>query len=344
MSISVIKKTIKPALTKLHLLEPLRFVKASITVTKGVIYDRRRFLKYSALCENPVNERQYFAIITKLYHGIEKGLALKETRPLFGKEVIRRTINLIEKYSSKYPNNQATALTLNSFTAYIEFHKNLDIQDPFLEEIEQVVEKYSPNVADIKEDLGGVYNLTREQILEHGKIDLANFFNSRYSVRNFSKENVDIEDLKKAIRLAQKTPNVCNRQSCKAYVFSKAEDIKKALSHQNGNRGFTDEVNKLIIIASDVNSFFFTGERFQRWIEGGMFAMSFIYALHSLGLGSCCLNWSVDAKIDKSFRQSHNIAPNDEIIMMIAVGHLDDTMKVCHSSRINDIDEMLIQC
>ena len=48
----------------------------------------------------------------------------------------------------------------------------------------------------------------------------------------------------------------------------------------------------LLIIAMDLKAFVPAHERYQHWIDGGMFSMSIIYALHSLGLSSCCLNWS----------------------------------------------------
>ena len=64
-----------------------------------------------------------------------------------------------------------------------------------------------------------------------------------------------------------------------------------------------------------------------------MFAMSLIYALHSLGLGTCCLNWCVNNTEDKLLREFIPIEDKEVVIMMIAVGNLPDEFDVPYSQR-----------
>jgi nitroreductase len=106
-----------------------------------------------------------------------------------------------------------------------------------------------------------------------------------------------------------------------------------ALACQNGNRGFTEEIDKLLVVTSDLGSFVSPGERNQCWIDGGLFAMSLVYALHSLGLGTCCLNWSVEHEADRKLRQAAGIRESEAVIMMIAVGHLPEVLNVQQSPR-----------
>ena len=40
-----------------------------------------------------------------------------------------------------------------------------------------------------------------------------NLFNTRHSIRQFGEDKVKIEDIKKAIELAQRAPSACNRQA-----------------------------------------------------------------------------------------------------------------------------------
>ncbi|EAZ90593.1 nitroreductase family protein [Crocosphaera chwakensis] len=141
--------------------------------------------------------------------------------------------------------------------------------------------------------------------------------------------------------MAQKTPSVCNRQSSKVYVFSRDEDKQKILSYQNGNRGFGEQASKVLIVTSNMEHFTSIGERNQCWIDGGMYAMSLVYALHSLGLGTCCLNWSVECRVDKQLREVAEISDSEAVIMMIAVGHLTDELKVAQSPR-KKIEDVLI--
>jgi hypothetical protein len=62
--------------------------------------------------------------------------------------------------------------------------------------------------------------------------------------------------------------------------------------------------------------------------------MSVCYALHSLGLGTCLLNWSVDPARDLTLRKRFAIPAYENMITMMAVGLLPETFKVAVSSRV----------
>ncbi len=159
------------------------------------------------------------------------------------------------------------------------------------------------------------------------------FFLSRYSVRDFDPQSIANEDIEQAISLALNTPSVCNRQSTFIYCLNTREEINKALLLQNGNRGFGHEIPCLLILCADVSAFDTAGERYQQWIDGGMFSMSVIWALHSLGLSSCCLNWSKGPMDDLKLRRMVDIKHEHTVLMMLAVGLPRENVKVCYSAR-----------
>ena len=68
--------------------------------------------------------------------------------------------------------------------------------------------------------------------------------------------------------------------------------------------------------------------------------MSVVYALHSLGLVTCCLNWSKDYTTDKLFKKEFGIPPNETIIELISVGHPKDDYTVAVSHR-RPVDEIM---
>ena len=102
---------------------------------------------------------------------------------------------------------------------------------------------------------------------------------------------------------------------------------------QNGNRGFAEFVNRLIMVSADLQGFTSEGERHQAWTDGGMFSMSLVYALHSLGVGTCCLNLCHGVKTDKAMKKAAKIPASEVLVMMIAVGHLPGKFKVAASPR-----------
>ncbi|MEM7316122.1 MAG: nitroreductase family protein, partial [Planctomycetota bacterium] len=146
-------------------------------------------------------------------------------------------------------------------------------------------------------------------------------------------EPVDISVIKTAVRIAQKTPSVCNRQSGRVHIYGSEADKTRVLSHQAGNRGFGNQAAYVLIVTADLRCFASPGERFQSWIDGGMFAMSLIYALHAQGLGSCALNWSATSDRDIRMRKDAGIPDNEVVMMMISVGRLPESFPVARSPR-----------
>ena len=145
----------------------------------------------------------------------------------------------------------------------------------------------------------------------------------------------------KAVRMARKTPSVCNRQSWKVYAYSDPVLLEKVVECQKGNSGFGDQIKAILVVTSNTETFFSIGERNQCWIDGGMFSMSLVYSLHSLGLGSICLNWSVEKATDENLHQVASIPDSEAVIMMIGIGFLPKTLRVAQSHR-KPLEELLI--
>ena len=152
-------------------------------------------------------------------------------------------------------------------------------------------------------------------------------------MRQFSDEAVTKDVLQNAIRIAQKTPSVCNRQSSKVWVVLNKETIRQVLDIGGGAAGFGEQIQAVLIVTSDLTSFISAGERYQCWIDGGMFAMSLIYALHSKGIVSCCMNWSKEYSVDTQLRKVLKIHQSGNIIMLIGVGYPRDSYSVSKSAR-----------
>nr|WP_236783470.1 nitroreductase family protein [Aliivibrio fischeri] len=159
------------------------------------------------------------------------------------------------------------------------------------------------------------------------------FFLSRYSLREYSEKKVSDSIILKSLELAQKSPSSCNMQAWHTYLLQDREKIKLALDIQSGNKGFGHKVNGLLIFTCDQLPFISSSERYQHWIDGSLHAMSVVYALHSLGVASCCLNWSEDGKRDRLLRSKLNIKDNHSIIMMLSFGYPEKINKVCVSPR-----------
>lgn len=123
-------------------------------------------------------------------------------------------------------------------------------------------------------------------------------FMSRYSVRQFTKWSIDIEDIEKAVKLTMKAPTACNHQSCKAY-FYKDKDLNKELGNSMaGNTGFDGEIQNYIDVTSDMSAFDDPLERNPVYVEGDISTMTLDEGLHYYGIASCLLqNGEYEEKI-----------------------------------------------
>lgn len=301
-------------------------------------YDAKNFLSVAALDSSPHDSVSYVALITMEYHKLEKALALPSPREIYGLVIAKNILNIINDnivLAAQCVADTATAVkVLEDYQDRISLVNNEKCVE-FAREIEVAIELIKVNIPSlanfIEDSKGGV--VVNNGIGNHSYEFFSEFMTNRKTIRNFTGAPIKRDIIEKAISIAKYTPSVCNRQPWKTIYIDDKSKIKNALSFQNGNGGFGDTATGLFIITSSYKHFPLSGERNQIWVDGGMFSMSLLLALHSCGIAACALNWGNDSFIDQSAKNSIGISSEDSIIMMIAVGIAPDEYKVCESQR-----------
>jgi nitroreductase len=323
-----------PARPRAHLVAAWRRTRDDAKLMHAFLYDWRLYRSRSGLFRQS-EQGTMEAQIIKAYHRIEKGLALPQPRPGFGRDAVAAILDGVDRYVSHFGTNATTARALRTLEEYVRFNqaRGADVQ--------WIAQPLSAlRLLHLAQGMeGGTRAITREQVHAVARIDLSRFFASRYSIRQFCADPVDRDLITKAVTMAKKSPSVCNRESGCVFVVSEAARKAALLELQNGNRGFGEQADRILVITSRIDSFLTVGERYQCWIDGGLFAMSLIYALHSLGVGSCCLNWSVEPHLDQALKRVSGIPDDHAVIMLLAVGQLPETLRVAQSPRrpLNDV-------
>lgn len=302
----------------------LRPVKHLLFSLAGYAYDFYRYLKYAGWNIVGRDKRGYRAV--KIYHRLEKSLSFRQRKLGAGSEAVFALNNLFSEKNFK------------ADTIDFQERVGLKVLGDFISENASGLN--SSGIGHVYERLkvlqasdGGVLKYSESKLLE-GRLDSPEkFFFSRYSVRDFQEKAVSKELISRAVGLAMKSPSVCSRQAWHVYHIDDRALIDKALTFQNGNRGFGHEVPSLLILTADLAAFDTSSERYQCWIDGGMFSMSVVYAFHSLGIASCCLNWSKGVFDDIKFRKAIPIKSSHSILMLLAVGYARENIKVCCSAR-----------
>lgn len=293
-------------------------------------YDLRRYLRWSHGTDTDRTEPKRRHALYKAYHGVEKGLSLANPRPGFGVTKIGQLVGQIRALIAKDGPDYATA-AISALHGYSRFNASEGVESSAA---------LSAFLADYPNDTGdgGVETITGDALRAQGAKADRDFFWSRHSIRNFSDKPVALDVLREVVDMARKTPTVCNRQGPKVHIFEDAED---ALRHQPGNRGFGHLASRAMVVTTDLQAFSGRGERHQAYVDGGMFAMSLLYAVHAAGLGACPLAWTTDAATDRKTRKQIGIPDNEAIILMIAVGHLPDQLSVARAHRM-PIEDFLV--
>ncbi|OQA32747.1 MAG: Nitroreductase family protein [Betaproteobacteria bacterium ADurb.Bin341] len=167
-------------------------------------------------------------------------------------------------------------------------------------------------------------------------------FLSRYSVRDFQKDREPAREvIARAIGIAIQSPSVCNRQTWRVHSYY-GNHAREVLAEQNGCRGFSQNVPTVLVVTSDLRFFDGINERYQAWIDGGMFSMSILLALHAEGLGAVALSWGVYGRQDKRLRAVAELPESERIIMLIACGHPSNDCVVPLSGR-KPVSEILCE-
>lgn len=277
--------------------------------------------------------------IIKSYHRVEKGLALANPRPGFGTDAIALLLEDVEQYLSQHSADWTTTAALQTLQQYCAFNRAHGLDVGVIEHRAAALRQRAALAAHGPE-LGGVMPVTRHAVLDAATLPFGTFVRHRFSVRQFAPRPVDMALIESAVGDAQYAPSVCNREGAQVYIVEGPDRIKELLAHQNGNRGFGDAAGALLVITARQAAFHTVGERYQGWIDGGLFAMTLVYALHAQGLGTCCLNWSVEPAADRAFKLAAGLPLDDLVIMLLAVGHLPAEFAVARSAR-RPLDEVL---
>jgi hypothetical protein len=305
------------------------------------LYDFKRYKKYSATFGLNSSNKIEGKIIAH-YHVIEKGFSFKDTKIGFAKPVVKDLISLLKQYTSyKYssiPNQINHALDL--INRYIIFHKenNYDISDIEIH-YENLLSCFSARDTN-RSDLGTKY-LNSFEYKEYGRSDFKRLMEGRLTTRQFKGDHVAEDLITEILDIAKNTPSACNRQPVKVHVFNGLNDVNNILKFQSGNRGFGDKIPALFIVSFDIGLYEGSFERSQGYVDGGLFCMSLMNAIHYCGLGYVALNWCSKRAQDLSLRNNvDGFGCNESIVMLIGFGEPDDTIKSPQSIK-RTLDEFV---
>lgn len=306
------------------------------------IKDFTLYLKHSTVFNQEGLQKKECQLILD-YHSVEKGLLFKNTKPRFAQQ---RILNLHSSLALDVIKNNVgrsqIRVAYQVVCEYYELHQKLgvDISDYY------TLTQYE----DYKNVLGDSYSTKFKGAIDYHKDDFyapvnagfAIFSHSRKSVREYTGTLVPNELIEQAITLALNTPSVCNRQACKVYLLDDKARIDKLLTIQGGVTGFTKNINQVLLLTVDRNYFYTVGERNQFYIDGGMFLMNMLYALHFYKIANCPANWGKLIQEEKQLAGIVDLPESEKIICVVPIGIAKEVFRVTLSQR-RELNEVLVK-
>ena len=245
-------------------------------------------------------------------HTIEKGLSLPQPKPHFGLAKINNLLDMNVGW-----NPAMSELSRSMLVGALRDYQNAFIDTPSPDEesakrISAFVDAHDVSVAQ-----GGV-----RHDLEHAGPNLAaeEFLRSRFSAREFANRALTDDELDDVIRIAQRTPSQCNRQSVKVHVYRDTARICRLLELQGGAAGFAENVPTLFVISSEIAAWGGPQQRNQLYVDGGLYAMMLMLALDARGFQSCPMNLAITHRCERAIKTEGNIPAGERLVVMVAAG------------------------
>ena len=175
-----------------------------------------------------------------------------------------------------------------------------------------------------------VVELDAEAVRQSAQGDFDALTASRHSIRYFTPDPVPAAAVDAALAIASRTPSACNRQAWRTHLFT-GDRCHALLRWQGGCRGFETEIGTCILVTADRRAFLYY-ETHQPYVDGGMYAMNLLNALHFKGLGTIPLSCGFEAEKLPGLRD-FGIPDYEVPVLVIGIGCMEPHFHVAASVR-----------
>ena len=304
---------------------------------KEYLFDKNFYQKHNMGTETSLNKLGYESIM--LAHSIEKGIEHFNLRP-FGIEETGRIINLI-KSESKYENYKNSFAYINGINSLREYKYAYEVNDWTDKDEYKKVRDFLKDYKDVEKQKTGAFILTKKELENDYKINYLKFLKSRHSTRNYRNEQIKLDDVKLAVEIAKYSASACNRQYIKLHFYPSGKMRDNVIQYAIGKGGLYLQGVNTFLITFDVNGLVGPGERNQGYFNAGLFSTNLINAFHSLGIGSCFIQFSNSVKDEEDLKSMNEIPVYERIAVILFAGYYDEKSIFAVSPR-KDLKEILL--
>lgn len=286
-----------------------------------------RYVTDGNMHETPVKLQTETSIAV---HAIEKGMSIGNGRVGFGKEKASTILDDLQRLLDIGGDKLFVQHSIGTLKDYVDYNASQGADMTLIiDKLKRFCQR-NGMADDLKRD--GLIMFRKHEVMEDARRDFGIFSQSRHSVRDFSDEPLDAELVKKALELSERTPSACNRQSWRIHIFFDKDKRERLFELQHGTRGFYDKMQCAILICADLNYYNFC-ELNLAYVDGGLYGMNMLYALHYQGLAAIPLTMGIKQGMLKNIKKKIGIPRNEAPVLLIGVGTYKENYKVAYSHR-----------
>jgi nitroreductase len=265
-------------------------------------------------------------------HRIEKGLSSADRRAIFAESYIAETVDDVIAVAGRLP---PPALKTNETIQWAR-----DVLSQFFDEVMPTpvteVARQRFYAALPGRDASVAAHAPHVYAFDPPGVDIdafARLARQRMSVRNFSRKPVDRELIDRAVEVAIESPSACNRVPYEFRFYDDPALRKHLVGLAPGMDGWGDSAPVVCVLIGRYRAYFHPRDRHAIYIDGALAAMSFQLALVTLGLASCSVNWPQLQRLDREVKDFLELADDEKVVMLMAVGHPHPDAVVPYSGK-----------
>lgn len=290
----------------------------------AVIRGRVKYYK-----QNIIEKNGYY-LLRRNIHRLEKGLIMKNRRPLFALEYIEETVEAYVKVISADYQEKLSTKNLKWYSDVLQnYFDVVDLSNPKIKEIKLLFEKHKVRT-EIKKSVPYKRDF---ELLKVTYTDFLKLNTLRRAVRWYENKPVPRELLDKAIQAATLSPSACNRQPFEFRIYDDYELVQKVANITWGTRGFSQNFQVIVVVVGKLEAYFDERDRHIIYIDASLASMTFMLALETLGLSSCPINWPDVGEFEQKMENILGIEKNERPVMLISCGYPDKNALVAYSEK-----------
>jgi nitroreductase len=269
------------------------------------------------------------ALLRRNVHRLEKGILMKPRRVPFAVNYVGETVSAFVVASNSSAGNidaQELAWANDVLTEYFDIHEDCDAvnkQRKIFNNVRRDTTLPSPRIPYLRD-------LSPPPVTFEALSSLAH---RRRSVRWFLPQKVERILLEKALEVGAQAPSACNRQPFQFRFFDEPDLVRKVIEIPFGLVGYGHQVPVVAVVIGQQRHYFNDRDRHLLYIDGSLVTMGFLFALETLGLASCCVNWPDIEDKEREMAGLLKLAPDERPVMLLAIGYPDPEGMVANSTK-----------